>query len=130
MTMTSSSSRHSAKAAALTEPPTRAPTWRLLSWKKRTRVGPGAKDRVRGPSSEASKDELLSQQSRPRFVNAQSTIYELRKRTGAILEWLGRTQMELEEERSAPLFDENLRLMERLTEKILAWEQRFGKYAP
>lgn len=81
-------------------------------------------------TSEASKDVLLSQQSRPRFVNAQSTIYELRKRTGAILEWLGRTQMELEEERSAPLFDENLRLMERLTEKILAWEQRFGKYAP
>lgn len=91
------------------------------------------------------KDELLSQQLRPRYVNDKSTIYELRKRTGAILEWLGRTQMELEDEREAKtlqfaeasadremvsLFDHNLKLMENLTEKILVWEQKYGKYAP
>lgn len=97
-------------------------------------------------SSPLSKDELLNQLSKPRFVNDKSSIYELRKRTGAILEWLGRTQMELEEERdtktsqfseanigsagSVTLFDENLKLMENLTEKILTWEQKFGKYAP
>lgn len=101
-----------------------------------------AKPRVPAKDEEVSKDELLSQLSRPRFVNEKLTIYELRKRTGAILEWLGRTQMELEEERDAkrrhtsdtailvPLYDDNLRLMENLTEKILSWEQRFGKYAP
>lgn len=97
-------------------------------------------------SSPLSKDELLNQLSRPRFVNDKSSIYELRKRTGAILEWLGRTQMELEEEWDAKmsyfseanigsggpvtLFDDNLKLMENLTEKILTWEQKFGKYAP
>ncbi|SGZ54369.1 CIC11C00000000330 [Sungouiella intermedia] len=111
---------------------------------------PAAKGRASTPkndnSAALSKDELLSQLSRPRFVNDKSSIYELRKRTGAILEWLGRTQMELEEERDAKtsqfsdvntssagpvtLFDENLKLMENLTEKILSWEQKFGKYAP
>ncbi|OBA22980.1 hypothetical protein METBIDRAFT_34545 [Metschnikowia bicuspidata var. bicuspidata NRRL YB-4993] len=103
------------------------------------------------PKSEAdslvvTKEELLSQPLQPRFVNEKSTIYELRKRTGAILEWLGRSQMELEEERDVKtlqfkeanveganlllLVEENSKLMENLTEKILAWEQRFGKYAP
>lgn len=93
-----------------------------------------------------SKEELLNQPSKPRFVNEKSSIYELRKRTGAILEWLGRTQMELEQERDlksaqfnearieglswVSLFDDNLKLMENLTEKILLWEQKFGKYAP
>ncbi|WPK24473.1 hypothetical protein PUMCH_001747 [Australozyma saopauloensis] len=93
-----------------------------------------------------SKEELLNQPSKPRFVNDKSSIYELRKRTGAILEWLGRTQMELEQEKDLKTaqfkeariegmpwvspFDENLKLMESLTEKILLWEQKFGKYAP
>lgn len=92
------------------------------------------------------RDGLLREPSKPRFVNDKSTIYELRKRTGAILEWLGRSQMELEEERDVkalqfseansdknplvPLVNENLKLMENLTEKILLWEQKFGKYAP
>lgn len=117
--------------------------------KKETRTKPRArpkpkqaKPRTPAKDEEVSKDELLSQLSRPRFVDEKLTIYELRKRTGAILEWLGRTQMELEEERDAkrrhvgdaavvlPLYDDNLRLMENLTEKILSWEQRFGKYAP
>lgn len=111
--------------------------------KPRVRPKPkAAKPRVPAKDEEVTQDELLSQLSRPRFVNEKLTIYELRKRTGAILEWLGRTQMELEEERDVkrrhtgdsaikvPLYDENLRLMENLTEKILLWEQRFGKYAP
>lgn len=125
----------------------------------RPRPKPRAKPKPRAPASKGRgstpdnssgsallKDELLSQLSRPRFVNDRSTIYELRKRTGAILEWLARTQMELEEERDTKtaqfaeavvgaagpvtLFDENLKLMENLTEKILSWEQKFGKYAP
>lgn len=99
-----------------------------------------------GNLANVSKEELLDQPSKPRFVNEKSSIYELRKRTGAILEWLGRAQMELEQERDlkatqfmeAPVdgtkwatqFNENLLLMENLTEKILSWEQKFGKYAP
>lgn len=90
----------------------------------------------------ASKEYLLSQLSKPRYVNDKLSIYDLRKRTGAILEWLGRSQMELDEEKATKLvqraensniltqFDENLKLMENLTEKILFWEQRFGKYGP
>lgn len=125
----------------------------------RTRPKPRPKPKLRAPASKGrtstpkaevnsgpTKDELLSQLSRPRFVNEKSTIYELRKRTGAILEWLGRTQMEMEEERDVKatqfseaniniagpvaLFDENLKMMENLTEKILLWEQKYGKYAP
>lgn len=107
-----------------------------------------AKPKTSAPKTEKTainKEELLSQLLKPRFVNDKCTIYELRKRTGAILEWLGRTQMELEEEKDLKKdqlaeanseqpfvshFDENLRLMENLTEKILSWEQKFGKYAP
>jgi hypothetical protein len=102
------------------------------------------------------KEELINQASKPRYVNEKSSIYELRKRTGAILEWLGRSQLELEEEKLNKIelfsykdkidlnqqqidqdnnkvidgFNENLQLMEKLTEKILNWEQQFGKYAP
>jgi hypothetical protein len=103
-----------------------------------------------------SKDELINQASKPRFVAEKSTVFELRKRTGAILEWLGRTQVELEEEKGHKIelfnykektetnqhniddesnnvinnFNQNLTRMEVLTEKILSWEQMFGKYAP
>lgn len=122
----------------------------------------GTKGRGRGKSKAGTpaansapaptKEELTSQPSKPRFVNPKSSIYELRKRTGAILEWLGRLQLELEEEKSHKVelflyhendneakreqpditgkYDHNLRLMEQLTEKILNWEQKFGKYAP
>lgn len=103
-----------------------------------------------GPTANGSptvnKEELLHQPSKPRYVNEKSSIYELRKRTGAILEWLGRTQMELEHERDlktaqfkeahiesiswVAVFEENLKKMESLTENILLWEQKFGKYAP
>ncbi|CUM50884.1 uncharacterized protein AC631_01287 [Debaryomyces fabryi] len=106
--------------------------------------------------STLTKEELINQASKPRYVNEKSSIYELRKRTGAILEWLGRSQLELEEEKLNKIelfsykdkidlnqqqieqdnnkviegFNENLQLMEKLTEKILNWEQQFGKYAP
>ncbi|CAG84500.2 DEHA2A05148p [Debaryomyces hansenii CBS767] len=107
-------------------------------------------------SATMTKEELINQASKPRYVNEKSSIYELRKRTGAILEWLGRSQLELEEEKLNKIelfsykdkidlnqqqidqdnnkvidgFNENLQLMEKLTEKILNWEQQFGKYAP
>lgn len=103
-------------------------------------------------SPQFTRAELLSQLSRPRYVADALSIYELRKRIGAILEWLGRSQLELEEERlhkielfnykenddlnddlSAKVigdFNDNLKLMESLTEQILLWEQKFGKYAP
>lgn len=121
------------------------------------------KSKKRLPHPEAnghtlSKDELTNQSSKPRYVNEKSSIYELRKRTGAILEWLGRLQLELDEERQSKIelfsyqerpnnlaeeqrmleqnalivenFNRNLKLMEGLTETILNWEQQFGKYAP
>ncbi|KAK6202848.1 uncharacterized protein RJT21DRAFT_118922 [Scheffersomyces amazonensis] len=116
-----------------------------------------------GGISALTKEELINQPSKPRYVSDKSSVYELRKRTGAILEWLGRSQIELEEDKLNKIelfsykeeievngttektsinvheeennkligtFNENLSLMERLTEKILNWEQQFGKYAP
>lgn len=88
-----------------------------------------------------SKEELINQPSKPRFVNEKSSIYELRKRISAILEWLNRSQLELEDERTKKSvmtnnsdlingFDENLVSMQSLTGKILEWEEKYGKYAP
>lgn len=95
------------------------------------------------------REEMLNQRSKPRYVNEKSSIYELRKRIGAILEWLGRSQMELEEDNLSKLeifkygdkldegsvkivagYNENIKSMENLTEAILQWEQKYGKYAP
>lgn len=98
-----------------------------------------AKTNNDGPSY--SKEELINQPSKPRFVNDKSSIYELRKRISAILEWLSRSQLELEEEKSKKLpmdtngdlinnFNENLGSMQTLTGQILEWEEKFGKYAP
>jgi hypothetical protein len=101
-------------------------------------------------STQLSRDELINQASKPRYVGEKSSIFELRKRTSAILEWLGRSQVELGEEKMSKIelfnykenasseenrkviqnFNENLKLMEQLTESILAWEQKFGKFAP
>lgn len=85
------------------------------------------------------KEELLNQASKPRFVNGKSTIYELRKRISAILEWLNRSQLELEDEKlnKASLnndimadYNENLSSMQSLTKLILNWEEKFGKFVP
>ncbi|CAH6723885.1 hypothetical protein CLIB1444_22S00430 [[Candida] jaroonii] len=82
------------------------------------------------------KEELLTQPSRPRFVNEKSSIYELRKRINAILEWLNRSQLELEggreflDDEMKVECDGNLMMMQTLTTKILSWEEKFGKYAP
>lgn len=96
-------------------------------------------------------ENLVVQSLKPRYVSDRSSVYELRKRTGAILEWLGRSQIELEEEKVNKLelfsykeppvndeesnkllenYNENSSLMAVLTEKILSWEDKFGKYAP
>lgn len=117
---------------------------------------PAKKKPEKKDEPQLSKEELINQSSRPRYVNDKLTIYELRKRTGAILEWLGRSQLELQEEklekeelfsyrevtqgeefrlreqskRIVDTFNENLTSMEKLTEGILAWEEKYGKYAP
>ncbi|EGV62057.1 hypothetical protein CANTEDRAFT_108298 [Yamadazyma tenuis ATCC 10573] len=88
-----------------------------------------------------SKEELINQSSKPRFVNDKSSIYELRKRISAILEWLSRSQLELGDEKELKSsmtndvtlienYEENLGLMQSLTVKILNWEEKYGKYAP
>lgn len=126
--------------------------------KKRTKVTrakpkprPKPKEKESTVQDDISREELVKQPSKPRFVNDKSSIYELRKRTGAILEWLGRSQLEYQEERNnkkiifdykengevpsesqkvPQSFDENLASMEELTRGIFAWEEKYGKYAP
>ena len=126
--------------------------------KKRTKVTrakpkprPKPKEKESTVQDDISREELVKQPSKPRFVNDKSSIYELRKRTGAILEWLGRSQLEYQEERNnkkiifdykengevpsesqkvLQSFDENLASMEELTRGIFAWEEKYGKYAP
>lgn len=127
-----------------------------LKIKPKSSKAKNIKNKGNESASTMTKDELINQPSKPRYVNEKSSIYELRKRTGAILEWLGRSQLELEEEKLNKIelfsykekldlnqqqidqdnnkvidnFNENLQLMEKLTEQILNWEQQFGKYAP
>lgn len=107
--------------------------------KKETK-GPRPKKSKQEKQPAITKEELLTQASKPRYVNDKSSIYELRKRISAILEWLSRSQIELEEEKvtkhemeQAGLlenYDISLGMMQRLTSKILEWEEKYGKYAP
>ncbi|KAI5910826.1 Histone deacetylase complex subunit CTI6 [Candida parapsilosis] len=103
-------------------------------------------------AAQASKDELIQAPYKPRYVSAQSSIYDLRKRTSAIIEWIARTQYDLQKERNykfelfsfAPdseatqeekralesSYNDKLVMIDDLQRKINEWEIQFGKYAP
>lgn len=103
-------------------------------------------------AAQASKDELIQAPYKPRNVNSQSSIYDLRKRTSAIIEWIARTQYDLQQERNykfelfsfAPdseatleekralevSYNDKLVMIDDLQRKINDWEIQFGKYAP
>ncbi|KAI5961332.1 CTI6 [Candida theae] len=103
-------------------------------------------------AAQASKDELINAPYKPRFVNSQSSIYDLRKRTSAIIEWIARTQYDLQQERNYKFelfsftpdseaiseeksaleasYNDKLMMIDDLQRKINEWEIRFGKYAP
>ncbi|KAI3403107.2 CTI6 [Candida oxycetoniae] len=98
------------------------------------------------------KDELIKSSYKPRYVSSKSTIYDLRKRTSAIIEWIARTQQDLQEEKLHKLelysfapdtekakeektvmestFNEQGAMIDKLRNMINEWESKFGKYAP
>lgn len=120
---------------------------------KRPRLNPVSRPKVQdSPKLLYNQDELVNQSSKPRYVSEHLTMFELGKRTGAILEWLGQRQLEFEEDRDSrvlsidavrdslnsnvksqcdsmeKVYNENIRSMAALTERVIAWEQKYGKY--
>jgi hypothetical protein len=120
-----------------------------------TKRKPGAKrTRKAGPNSASEKENKdsvidFNKPTKPRLPQQRSTTNEMRKRVAAILEFIGRTQIDIaneqkdEEELSKFVEDEksknsitvlfqnyngSLELMDTLTRKLLIWEQKFGKY--
>lgn len=103
-------------------------------------------------AAQANKDELIQAPYKPRYVSSQSSIYDLRKRTSAIIEWIARTQYDLEQERNYKFelfsftpdseatieeknalevsYNDKLVMIDDLQRKINEWEIQFGKYAP
>ncbi|CAK9439991.1 uncharacterized protein LODBEIA_P40910 [Lodderomyces beijingensis] len=116
--------------------------------------GGGAKHNHKSDNAESatSKEELIQLPFKPRFVNDKATFHDLRKRTSAIIEWIARTQRELQDEKSHKLelfsftpdtlqvqqekraleqsFDLKGAMIDELRQKINEWELQFGKYAP
>ncbi|KAI5956988.1 CTI6 [Candida jiufengensis] len=107
------------------------------------------------PSSSSftiNKDEIIQLPYKPRYVSQKSSIYDLRKRTSAIIEWISRTKQDLIEERKYKFelysftpdseeilkeknlfelkYNEKSDLIDNLSSKINDWEVQFGKYAP
>ncbi|KAI5963203.1 CTI6 [Candida pseudojiufengensis] len=98
------------------------------------------------------KDEIIQQPYKPRYVSINSSIYDLRKRTSAIIEWISRTKQDLIEEKKYKFelysftpdsdsiinekkqfeikFNEKSEMINNLSSKINEWELKFGKYAP
>lgn len=95
--------------------------------------------------------------AKPRIPQPRSTVEEMQKRVAAILEFIGRTQLDIanEQEERKQLLDErtnryfelfssqdtsdkfqglvtaykvSLETMEGLTRKLISWEQEFGRY--
>lgn len=154
---TAKSTGHTAAAAATTTAAAATPSSESRgspTKPKRSRFGAKSK-RLPAPAATPplSNDELVHRPSKPRFVSDRLSMHDLRKRTSAILEWLGQRQSELEEGRSVLLssyeavqntvplsvldqhqhvearYSSNLTLVASLTERVLAWERNFGKYA-
>lgn len=121
------------------------------------RQQPGKRTRKAGPNSKTTKETNketnsaidFSKPTKPRLPQQRSTVNEMRKRVAAILEFIGRTQIDIaneqrdEEELTKFVEDESskekittlfqnyngsLELMDSLTRKLLIWEQKFGKY--
>lgn len=87
--------------------------------------------------------------TKPRLPQQRTTLHEMRKRVAAILEFIGRTQidiateqkdqseltkfveddtMKVNVERMFENYNGSLELMDGLTRKLLLWENRFGKF--
>ncbi|CDK28809.1 unnamed protein product [Kuraishia capsulata CBS 1993] len=111
--------------------------------------------RKNGSKSKKGKSEQLDSDKpfKPRVPQQKSTIGEMRKRVAGILEFIGRTQVEMasEQEQRSQLtryvedkswevlnsdvqrqlvdgYSSTVGKMDDLTRKLLGWEQKFGKY--
>ncbi|CEP24138.1 unnamed protein product [Cyberlindnera jadinii] len=100
-------------------------------------------------SSKSSSTIDFNKPTRPRIPQQRATLNEMRKRVAAILEFIGRTQVDIateqkdqneltkfvEDEKMKLTVDQmfenyngSLELMDSLTRKLLLWEQTFGKF--
>jgi hypothetical protein len=102
-------------------------------------------------SSQKDKDVEIdfNKPTKPRLPQQRTTVYEMRKRVAAILEFIGRTQidianeqkdhseltkyveddtMKLTVEKMFENYNGSLEIMDGLTRKLLVWEQKFGKF--
>ncbi|ONH66304.1 putative histone deacetylase complex subunit cti6 [Cyberlindnera fabianii] len=103
----------------------------------------------RSPQKEKDSGIDFNKPTKPRLPQQRTTINEMRRRVSAILEFIGRTQVDIAAEqgdkdeltkyvddeeskkRIESLFDSytgSLEQMDALTRKLLVWESKFGKY--
>lgn len=78
---------------------------------------------------DAAEPTAIDRPCKPRVLTARTSMGEMRKRVAAILEFIGRTQIEM----AAANDEENgsyasIPMMEELTRELLHWEQRYGRY--
>lgn len=109
------------------------------------------KDQPSSRISQKDKDSTIdfNKPTKPRIPQQRMTVNEMRKRVAAILEFIGRTQVDIATEQKdqneltkfvedetmkltvQKLFDNyngSLELMDGLTRKLLLWEQQYGKF--
>ncbi|WLF81809.1 Histone deacetylase complex subunit [Lodderomyces elongisporus] len=140
---------HSASASASASSSTTSVASAAEKYGKRSAKKMDSNDLV--ASNATAKEEIVKQPFKPRYVSGNSSFYDLRKRTSAIIEWIVRTHHDLLEEKAQKLelfsfapdsevvreektalersFDENSAKIENLRTKINEWESKFGKYA-
>lgn len=115
---------------------------------KKSKAKPSASGTTNGSSSDKNID--FNKPTKPRLPQSRTTMNEMRKRVAAILEFIGRTQIDIaneqdnhnnlvkfiendkeKDEKFSKIFNNynsSLELMDKLTHKLLIWEQKFGKF--
>lgn len=107
-----------------------------------------AKTNHKSPQKDKDSTIDFNRPTKPRLPNQRTTMNEMRKRVAAILEFIGRTQVDIateqddkseltkyveddvHKEKIEKLFENyngSLELMDGLTRKLLIWEEKYGK---
>ncbi|CAM9015741.1 unnamed protein product [Wickerhamomyces anomalus] len=107
-----------------------------------------AKTNHKSPQKDKDSTIDFNKPTKPRLPNQRTTMNEMRKRVAAILEFIGRTQVDIateqddkseltkyveddvHKEKIEKLFENyngSLELMDGLTRKLLIWEEKYGK---
>ncbi|KAG5363196.1 putative histone deacetylase complex subunit cti6 [Yarrowia sp. B02] len=101
--------------------------------KRKTKTSVGTGGAANSPKPKDPVEYNDERPSKPRVPHSRTTMSEMRRRVAAILEFIGRTQMDMASDQNkigdqVVLSSTSADMMDGLTRKLLLWEQEYGRY--